>query len=65
MTVFKDERGRQDVASKEEAPPSYIPVVGESGPELKVVGQELGKRKNDSSATDDFHYDKYRKKVRR
>ena len=68
--VFKkDDRGhrRDESSSKEpvEAPPTYIPVVGESGPELKAVGQELGKRKTDTLATDDFHYDKYRKKVRR
>ncbi|XP_064395650.1 splicing factor C9orf78-like [Halichondria panicea] len=64
----KDDCGRRkDDSSKEpvEAPPTYIPVVGESGPELKAVGQDLGKRKTDAQATDDFHYDKYRKKVRR
>ena len=53
---------------EEEAPPTYIPVVGESEPELKQVGHgEAHKRKMEQSqlATDDFHYDKYRKKVRR
>ena len=69
-TVFKEDRGQREDTKKEEeqAQPTYIPVVGESEPELKQVGQgEPHKRKMEQSqlATDDFHYDKYRKKVRR
>lgn len=50
-----------------EPEPVYIPVVGEGEPELKPVGgSETHKRKVDHShmATDDLHYDKYRKKVK-
>ena len=48
--------------------PAYIPVVGENEPELKpTTVAETHKRKVDHAqmATDDFHYDKYRKKARR
>jgi hypothetical protein len=45
----------------------YIPVVGEGEPELKAANVGDGhKRKIDQSqlATDDYAYDKYRKKTR-
>lgn len=54
-------------AAKEEAEPVYIPVVGESEPELKAANTaETHKRKLDQSqlATDDYCYDKFRKKTR-
>ena len=49
--------------------PEYIPVVGESGPELVHTGQGVeNKRKKKleqaQMATDDFHYDRFRKKTR-
>lgn len=52
---------------EEEEVVTYVPVVGEGEPELRPTGQvELTKRKVDHSqmATDDYIYDRYRKKVR-
>ena len=47
----------------------FIPVVGENDePELKPTGQLDGqKRKMDHGqmATDDYHYDKFKKRVKR
>lgn len=73
--VFKNDRGQSEAAKKEKAKeeektqqPAYIPVVGESEPELKPVGQaDSHKRKIEHTqlATDDYHYDKYRKRTRR
>lgn len=49
--------------------PVYIPVVGSNEePELKPsITIEVQKRKNDTSqmASDDYHYDKFKKKVKR
>ncbi len=45
----------------------YIPVVGEEEPELKVASTaDTHKRKVDQSqlATDDYCFDKFRKKTR-
>ena len=59
---------------KEEVPaekphPVFIPVVGENDePELKPTGQtDSQKRKLDHAqmATDDYHYDKFKKRVKR
>ena len=73
-SVFKDRDHSSSGAAKksknepEEAPPpAYIPVVGEDEPELKPTGTTEGhKRKLDQSqlATDDYHYDKYKKRTR-
>lgn len=70
--VYKADRNRGTPASKEEPEskqPAFIPVVGESEPELKPTGTtvEAHKRKLDFAqmATDDYHYDKYKKKARR
>jgi hypothetical protein len=48
--------------------PAFIPVVGENEPELKPAGPTKGARKRldpGQLATDDFHYDKYKKRSRR
>lgn len=49
--------------------PVFIPVVGEDDePELKPTGLPDGqKRKLDHTqmATDDYHYDKFKKRVKR
>ena len=48
--------------------PAYIPVVGENEPELKPAGPSKSARKRldpGQLATDDFHYDKYKKRARR
>ena len=49
--------------------PAYIPVVGENDePELKPTNtQDSTKKKVDHTQmpTDDFHYDKFKKRVRR
>ena len=47
--------------------PTYVAVVGEEEPEFKFVGtKEIAKKKTDPSqnATDDMHFDRYRKKFR-
>ena len=47
--------------------PAYIPVVGENEPELKPTAPSKGTRKRvdpGQLATDDFHYDKYKKRSR-
>ena len=67
--VFKAKDVHHEKKEPEKPPeqPAYIPVVGESEPELKPAGQvESHKRKLDQSqlATDDFHYDKYRKRIK-
>ena len=52
---------------EEPAKPEYIPVVGENEPELVPTGQTESKRKKRDQAqmaTDDFHYDRFRKKTR-
>lgn len=57
-------------SKEEEEPPKteYIPVVGENEPELMPTGnvERQRKKKLDQSqmATDDFHYDRFRKKTR-
>ena len=66
-----DSRGEK-VAGKEgdkKAPPepAYIPVVGENEPELKPAGPTKNAKKRldpGQLATDDFHYDKYKKRSR-
>lgn len=68
--VYKGHRQQADRQSKpapEEKKEVYIPVVGEGEPELKVANVgDNHKRKIDQSqlATDDYCYDKYRKKTR-
>ena len=65
--------GSKDAATKEpdkSAPqePAYIPVVGENEPELKPTGSTKNARKRldpGQMATDDFYYDKYKKRSRR
>lgn len=53
---------------EEPAKPEYIPVVGESEPELVPAGYTESKRKKKldqaQMATDDYHYDRFRKKTR-
>ena len=64
--------GGGDSAGKESekkagAEPAYIPVVGENEPELKPTGPTKRDRKRldpGQLATDDFHYDKYKKRSR-
>jgi hypothetical protein len=59
---------QQSKEEEEPAKPEYIPVVGENEPELMPAGHVENKRKKklDQSqmATDDFHYDRFRKKTR-
>lgn len=66
-------KGHRQQPNKQPKPPPqektevYIPVVGESEPELKVANTtDNHKKKIDQSqlATDDYCYDKYRKKTR-
>ena len=66
--VFRDGEG---VPKQKEPPkpeePTYIPVVGEAEPEMKYVGPKDGAKKKTNqahNATDDFHFEKYRKKLR-
>lgn len=58
----------EKTTKEEPAKTEYIPVVGENEPELVPMGQAETKRKKklDQSqmATDDFHYDRFRKKTR-
>ena len=56
-------------ADKKKMPsePAFIPVVGENEPELKATGPTKSSRKRldpGQLATDDFHYDKYKKRSR-
>ncbi|XP_065916726.1 splicing factor C9orf78 homolog [Dysidea avara] len=55
--------------SKRPEAPVYVPVVGEhDNPEYRpMVSMETSKRKTDKTqiATDDFHFDKYKKKARK
>lgn len=59
---------QQSKKEEEPAKPEYIPVVGENEPELMPTGhvEKQRKKKLDQSqmATDDFHYDRFRKKTR-
>ena len=72
LAVYKDRshRTRSKRSSGDDAANSqstFIPVVGEDEPELKKTGgTNAQKRKLDPSqlATDDFFYDKYRKRTR-
>ncbi len=64
-------RPQRKKSSKEDANAAsqsqFIPVVGENEPELKMTGgNNAQKRKLDSSqlATDDYFYDKYRKRTK-
>ena len=66
-----DPRGENTAAkeSEKKAPtePAFIPVVGENEPELKPAGPTKNARKRldpGQLATDDFHYDKYKKRSR-
>ncbi|KAL5484697.1 hypothetical protein EMCRGX_G021237 [Ephydatia muelleri] len=56
-------------AAKEPEQPAYIPVVGENEPELRLASaREPPKRKQNEQAmmaTDDYHFDKYKKKAKR
>ena len=77
--VYKERRPRKPdqneggVAGEEEGgkeqAPAYIPVVGENEPELKpasaTADSQKRKLEHNQQATDDFHYDKYRKRSRR
>ena len=73
-SVYKSDRTHSSAKSKENSSnqqsqqPAFIPVVGESEPELKATGtaMEAHKRKLDHTqmATDDYHYDKFKKKAR-
>ena len=70
--VFKDKphssHTKKPPEHSSKLPPSaLIPVVGENEPELKMAGTvNSQKRKLDPSqlATDDYHFDKYRKRTR-
>jgi len=72
--VYKDKGHRnhnqgkkQSTEDKANPPSTFIPVVGENEPELKMTGtSNAQKRKLDPSqlATDDYFYDKYRKKTK-
>ena len=76
--VYKERRSRKpdqneggggaEEEGKEQAP-AYIPVVGENEPELKpasaTADSQKRKLEHNQQATDDFHYDKYRKRSRR
>ena len=59
--------GGKESEKKVAAEPAYIPVVGENEPELKPSGPTKRDRKRldpGQLATDDFHYDKYKKRSR-
>ena len=55
--------------AKEADKPAYIPVVGENEPEMRLASaHEPPKRKQCEQAlmaTDDYHFDKYKKKAKR
>ena len=58
----------QESDKKAPTEPAFIPVVGENEPELKPAGPTKSARKRldpGQLATDDFHYDKYKKRSRR
>ena len=58
----------QESDKKAQTEPAFIPVVGENEPELKPAGPTKSARKRldpGQLATDDFHYDKYKKRSRR
>ena len=67
-----NQRGESTAAAKESdkkgpTEPAFIPVVGENEPELKPAGPTKSARKRldpGQLATDDFHYDKYKKRSR-
>ena len=68
FVVFKD---KESAPPPKEQPqpevPSYIPVVGEAEPEMKYVGPTENTKKKShqtQNATDDFHFEKYKKKLR-
>lgn len=69
-TVHRGSKQPMQQSKEEEEPPKaqYIPVVGENEPELMPAGnvERQRKKKLDQSqmATDDFHYDRFRKKTR-
>ena len=72
FAVNKARGSRQSKAAEESKrleAPVYVPVVGEhENPEYRtVVSMETSKKKNDNTqlATDDFHFDKYKKKARK
>ena len=61
------QQGKEE--EEESAKPEFIPVVGENEPELVPTGQGAeNKRKKKleqaQMATDDYHYDRFRKKTR-
>ena len=67
--VFKEKDMAGKAAKQPPKPegPTYVAVVGEEEPELKFVGtKETAKKKTDptQNATDDMHFDRYRKKFR-
>lgn len=67
--VYKGKKvtGHQPKEEEKPARPEYIPVVGENEPELMPTGHVEGpKRKLDQAqmATDDLHYDRFKKKAR-
>jgi hypothetical protein len=68
LRFFKDREGAPPPKEQPKPEvPTYIPVVGEAEPEMKYVGpKESTKKKTSqtSNATDDFHFEKYRKKMR-
>ena len=71
VLVYKNKghrnQGKQSTEAGANPPTTFIPVVGESEPELKMTGAgNAQKRKLDPSqlATDDYFYDKYRKKTK-
>ena len=61
------EAARKETDKTASQEPAYIPVVGENEPELKPTGPSKSGRKRldpGQMATDDFHYDKYKKRSR-
>ena len=66
----RDPRGQEaakESDKKTPQEPAFIPVVGENEPELKPTGPTKSSRKRldpGQLATDDFHYDKYKKRSR-
>lgn len=69
LPVFKEKDMAGKAAKQPQKPegPTYVAVVGEEEPELKFVGtKETAKKKTDptQNATDDMHFDRYRKKFR-
>ena len=61
------QQGKEEEEEKP-AKPEFIPVVGETEPELVPAGHAENKRKKKldqaQMATDDYHYDRFRKKTR-